>query len=120
MGPAVAITMLFTIAAAMSLGPAILTVGSLFGMFDPRTAAKAHLYRRIGASVARWPVPILVASTAVVMVGAIFVPTYRQNYDDRQYQPQGAPANLGFQAADRHFPKSKLFSEMPMVESDNT
>jgi RND superfamily putative drug exporter len=53
------------------------------------------------------------------MLGAIFVPTYRQNYDDRQYQPANAPANLGFQAADRHFPKSKLFSEMLMVESDH-
>ena len=96
MGPAVAITMLFTIAAAMTLGPAILTVGSLFGMFDPRAAAKAHLYRRIGTSVVRWPVPVLVASSAIVMLGAIFVPSYRQNYDDRQYQPASAPANLGF------------------------
>jgi RND superfamily putative drug exporter len=60
-----------------------------------------------------------VASSAVVMLGAIFVPTYRQNYDDRQYQPANAPANLGFQAADRHFPKSKLFSEMLMVETDH-
>ncbi len=119
MGPAVAITMLFTIAAAMTLGPALLTVGSLFGMFDPRQAAKAHLYRRIGASVVRWPVPILVASSAVVLIGAIFVPTYRQNYDDRQYQPRDAPANLGFTAADRHFPKSKLFSEMLMIETDH-
>ncbi|AOS93217.1 MMPL/RND family transporter [Mycobacterium intracellulare] len=117
MGPAVAITMLFTIAAAMTLGPAVLTVGSLFGMFDPRTSTKGLLYRRIGASVVRWPVPILAASSAIVMIGAIFVPTYRQNYDDRQYQPAGAPANLGFQAADRHFPKSKLFSEMLMVET---
>lgn len=119
MGPAVAITMLFTIAAAMTLGPAVLTVGSLFGMFDPRTSTKGVLYRRIGASVVRWPVPILVASTALVMLGAIFVPTYRQNYDDRQYQPASAPANLGFQAADRHFPRSKLFSEMLMVETDH-
>ncbi|KAA8969230.1 RND family transporter [Mycobacterium sp.] len=119
MGPAVAISMLFTIAAAMTLGPAILTVGSLFGMFEPRQAAKAHLYRRIGASVVRWPVPILAASSAVVMLGAIFVPTYRQNYDDRQYQPRDAPANLGFAAADRHFSRSKLFSEMLMVETDH-
>lgn len=119
MGPAVAITMLFTIAAAMTLGPALLTVGSLFGMFDPRSDSKGRLYRRIGASVVRWPVPILVASSAIVMVGAIFVPTYRQNYDDRQYQPRNAPANLGFQAADRHFPKSKLFSEMLMIETDH-
>src|SRR5271156_5687296 len=119
MGPAVAVSMLFTIAAALSLGPALLTVGSLFGMFEPKSKAKAHLYRRIGASVVRWPVPILAASSAVVMLGAVFVPTYRQNYDDRQYQPANAPANLGFAAADRHFPKSKLFSEMLMVETDH-
>ncbi|OBF82733.1 hypothetical protein A5791_03995 [Mycobacterium sp. 852002-51163_SCH5372311] len=119
MGPAVAIAMLFTITAALTLGPAILTVGSLLGLFDPRRAAKAHLYRRIGTSVVRWPVPILVASAAAVLLGAIFVPTYRQNYDDRQYQPHNAPANQGFAAADRHFPKSKLFSEMLMIETDH-
>jgi RND superfamily putative drug exporter len=64
-------------------------------------------------------VPILAASSAAVMLGAIFVPTYRQNYDDRQYQPQNGSANQGFAAADRHFPKSKLFSEMLMIESDH-
>jgi RND superfamily putative drug exporter len=119
MGPAVAIAMLFTITAALTLGPAFLTVGSLFGLFDPKSKAKAQLYRRIGASVIRWPVPILAASTAAVALGAIFVPTYRQNYDDRQYQPHSGPANQGFAAADRHFPKSKLFSEMLMVETDH-
>ncbi|MBZ4522624.1 MMPL/RND family transporter [Mycobacterium avium] len=119
MGPAVAISMLFTIAAALTLGPAFLTVGTLFGLFDPRSKATAQLYRRFGTSVVRWPVPILVASAAAVLLGAVFVPTYRQNYDDRQYQPHNAPANLGFAAADRHFPKSKLFSEMLMIESDH-
>ncbi|BCZ20258.1 RND family transporter [Mycobacterium senriense] len=119
MGPAVAISMLFTISAALTLGPAFLTVGSLFGLFDPKSKAKAHLYRRIGTSVVRWPVPILFASSAAVLLGAIFVPTYRQNYDDRQYQPIKGLANQGFAAADRHFPKSKLFSEMLMIESDH-
>jgi putative drug exporter of the RND superfamily len=119
MGPAVAISMLFTITAALTLGPAFLTVGSLFGLFDPKSKAKAHLYRRIGTSVVRWPVPVLAASAAAVLLGAIFVPTYRQNYDDREYQPRSGSANQGFQAADRHFPKSKLFSEMLMIESDH-
>jgi putative drug exporter of the RND superfamily len=119
MGPAVAIGMLLTIAAALTLGPALLTVGSVFGLFDPRRRAGAHLYRRIGTSVVRWPVPILAASAAVVMIGAVFVPTYRQNYDDRAYQPANAPANQGFAAADRHFSQSKLFSELLMVESDH-
>lgn len=119
MGPAVAISMLLTIAAALTLSPSLLTVGSLFGLFDPKHKVKAHTYRRIAASIARWPVPILAASMAVVVAGAVFVPTYRVNYDDRQYQPASAPANRGFQAADRHFDKSKLFSEMLFVKADH-
>lgn len=119
MGPAVAIAMLVTISAALTLGPAILTVGSLFGLFDPKRLVRGHLYRRIAASVVRWPVPILAASCAVVMIGALFVPTYRVSYDDRAYQPADAAANQGFAASDRHFPQSKLFSEMLMVESDH-
>ena len=119
MGPAVAITMLFTIAAALTLAPALLTLGSIFGLYEPRTKVKGALYRRIGASVVRWPKPILAASAAVVMIGAVFVPTYKQNYDDRQYQPASASARKGFAAADRHFPPSKLFSEMLMIETDH-
>ena len=119
MGPAVAITMLFTIAAALTLGPALLTLGSLFGLMDPRGTAQGLLYRRIGTSVVRWPVPVLAASAAAVMLGAIFVPTYQVNYDDRQYQPRNTGSNQGFEAADRHYPKSKLFSEMLMVETDH-
>src|ERR1700739_2177692 len=119
MGPAVAITMLFTIAAALTLGPALLTLGSLFGLMDPRGTAQGLLYRRIGTSVVRWPVPVLAASAAAVMLGAIFVPTYPVNYDDREYQPRDTGSNQGFEAADRHYPKSKLFSEMLMVETDH-
>jgi transport protein len=119
MGPAVAISMLFTIAAALTLAPALLTLGSLFGLFDPKKTTRGNLYRRIGASVVRWPVPILAASTAVVVLGAIFVPSYRVSYDDRAYQPATGAANQGFTASDRHFPSSKLFTEMMMVESDH-
>ena len=119
MGPAVAISMLFTIAAALTLAPALLTLGTLFGLFDPKQPHRGRLYRRIGASVVRWPVPILAASTAVVLLGAIFVPSYQVSYDDRAYQPGTGAANQGFTASDRHFPPSKLFTEMMMVESDH-
>ncbi|MBS9533603.1 RND family transporter [Mycobacterium sp. M1] len=119
MGPAVAISMVLTVAGALTIGPAVLSVGSLFGLFDPRQQVKARLYRRIATSVVRWPKPVLTASCAVVLIGAVFMPTYRVNFDDRSYQPADAPAKAGFAAADRHFPPSKLFSEMLMVESDH-
>ncbi|CAJ1510725.1 RND family transporter [[Mycobacterium] holstebronense] len=119
MGPAVAISMVLTVVGALTLGPAILCVGSLFGLFDPKRTVKARLYRRIATSVVRWPKPILTASAALVTAGAVFVPTYEVSFDDRTYQPHDSAANLGFAAADRHFPQSKLFSEMLMIESDH-
>ena len=97
MGPAVAVTMLFTIAAALTLGPALLTLGSLFGLVRPERRRLRRVC--IGGSGRAWcggrcrssrPVPLL------VMVGAIFVPTYRVNYDDRQYQPARFPVQSGF------------------------
>ncbi|BBX24729.1 putative membrane protein, MmpL [Mycolicibacter terrae] len=119
MGPAVAISMVLTVTGALTLGPAVLSVGSLIGLFDPRQQVKARLYRRIATSVVRWPKPILTASAAVVTAGAVFVPTYQVSFDDRTYQPRDSAANQGFAAADRHFARSKLFSEMLMVESDH-
>jgi RND superfamily putative drug exporter len=119
MGPAVAISMVLTVTGALTLGPAVLSVGSLIGLFDPRQQVKARLYRRIATSVVRWPKPILTASAAVVAAGAVFVPTYQVSFDDRTYQPRDSAANQGFAAADRHFARSKLFSEMLMVESDH-
>lgn len=119
MGPAVAISMVLTVVGALTLGPAVLSVGSLIGLFDPKRQAKARLYRRIATSVVRWPKPILTASAALVAAGAVFVPTYQVSFDDRTYQPRDSAANLGFAAADRHFARSKLFSEMLMVESDH-
>ncbi|OMC16241.1 hypothetical protein A5735_08705 [Mycolicibacter heraklionensis] len=119
MGPAVAISMVLTVVGALTLAPAILSVGSMFGLFDPRRTAKARLYRRIATGVVRWPKPILTASAAAVTAGAVFAPTYQVSFDDRTYQPHNSAANLGFAAADRHFAKSKLFSEMLMVESDH-
>ncbi|MCV7165744.1 MMPL family transporter, partial [Mycobacterium stomatepiae] len=111
--------MVLTVMGALTLGPAILSVGSLFGLFDPKRTAKARLYRRIATSVVRWPKPILTASAALVAAGAVFVPTYQVSFDDRTYQPRNSAANQGFAAADRHFARSKLFSEMLMVESDH-
>src|ERR1700740_2233613 len=69
MGPAVATRLLLTIAAALTLGPALLTVGSRFGLLDPKGKAKGLLYRRIGTSVVRWPGPILAARAPLVMPG---------------------------------------------------
>jgi putative drug exporter of the RND superfamily len=60
-----------------------------------------------------------VASCAVALVGLLALPGYRVSYEDRPYMPQDTPANIGWAAADRHFPESRMRPEVLMIESDH-
>ncbi len=95
MGVPVAIGMLVVVAAAITLGPAVLFVGSRLGLFESKRAAQGRLWRRVGTAVVRWPAPILVASAVVVLIGMVALPGYTTSYNDRYYMPASAPANLG-------------------------
>ncbi len=53
------------------------------------------------------------------MVGLLALPGYRVSYEDRPYMPQDTPANIGWAAADRHFPESRMRPEVLMIESDH-
>ncbi|AKC40854.1 MmpL family protein [Mycolicibacterium phlei] len=119
MGIPCSMGLLVAVTAALTLGPALLTVGSHFGWFDAKRPIKTRRWRRIGASVARWPVPILIASATAVLVGVITLPTLRISYNEREHQPTNTLSNVGYQAADRHFPQSKLSPEMLLIEADH-
>ena len=62
--------------------------------------------------VVRWPGRLLVASGAVVLVGCLTLPSYHPNYDDRIYVADDVPSKPGYIAADRHFPVSRLNTDM--------
>ncbi|WP_128383029.1 RND family transporter [Mycobacteroides abscessus] len=110
---------LVAVAASLTFGPAVLALGSRFGIFDPKRKADSGIWRKVGTVTVRWPGRILVVSSVVVMIGSITLPTYKPNYNDRIYIAGDVPANQGYAAADRHFPVSKLNSDMLMVESDH-
>jgi RND superfamily putative drug exporter len=119
MGVPVAIGMLVVVAAALTLGPAVLFIGSRFGLFEAKRAPRGRLWRRVGTAVVRWPAPILVASAVVVLIGMIALPGYRTSYNDRYYLPGSAPANLGYAAADRHFSQARMNPDILMVDADH-
>ncbi|OBJ48872.1 hypothetical protein A9W95_03460 [Mycobacterium sp. 1423905.2] len=104
---------------ALTLGPAVLTVGSRFGLFDPKRRLSFRGWRRVGTVVVRWPLPVLAATCAVALVGLLALPGYRINYNDRAYLPTDIPANEGFAAADRHFSQARMKPEILMIESDH-
>jgi RND superfamily putative drug exporter len=120
LGVPLAIGMVIVVLAALTLGPAVITVASRFGnVLEPKRAMRVRGWRKIGAAVVRWPGPILVATIALALVGLLTLPGYKTNYNDRNYMPPDLPANEGYAAADRHFSQARMNPELLLIESDH-
>ncbi len=119
LGYPLAIGMLVVVFAALTLGAAVIAIGSRFGLFEPKRKMNTHMWRRVGTAVVRWPAPILAASMALALVGLLALPSYTTNYNDRNYLPKTIPANVGYAAADRHFPQARMNPELLLVETDH-
>lgn len=119
LGAPCAIGMLTMVAGALTLGPAIITVGGRFGLFDPKRKIKTRGWRRLGAAVVRWPAPILAAASATALVGLLALPSFTTSYNDRKYLPSTTPSNIGYATADRHFSSARLNPDLMLVQTDH-
>jgi putative drug exporter of the RND superfamily len=119
MGAPCAVGMTVAVAVALTLVPAVLAVGSRFGLLDPKRTLQVRGWRRVGTAVVRWPGPIFVATCAVALVGLLALPGYKVSYKDRDYIPKTVPGNVGMAAAERHFSQARMQPEILMVESDH-
>jgi putative drug exporter of the RND superfamily len=117
MGIPSAIGLVVVLLAALTLAPAVLAVGSRFGLLDSKRAAKTRGWRRIGTAVVRWPVPILAAAIAIALVGLLALPGYKTSYNDRKYIPADLPANVGYAAAERHFSAARMNPDILLVDA---
>ena len=119
LGVPCAVGMLVTVAVALTLVPAVLAVGSRFGLFDPKRRIRVYRWRRIGTAIVRWPVPILAGACAIALLGLLTLPGYKTSYNDRLYLPKDIPANQGYAAAERHFSQARMMPEILLLESDH-
>jgi RND superfamily putative drug exporter len=120
LGVPAALGILVAVAVALTLVPAIVAAGSRFGLFDPKQRINSRRWRRVGTAIVRWPAPILIATVALSLIGLLTLPGYRPSYNDQKYLPQDIPANMGYAAAKRHFPESRLAPpDLLMIESDH-
>ena len=110
---------LIALMASLTLGPAMVTIGSRFGRFEPKRRMRTQGWRRIGTAIVRWPGPILAVACAIALVGLLALPGYHTSYDIRPYLPATAPANTGYAAAERHFSRARLEPELMMIETDH-
>jgi RND superfamily putative drug exporter len=118
LGVPLAVGMVVAVLVALTLGPAIITVASRFGLLEPKRAMRIRFWRRLGAAVVRWPGLILTLTILLALVGLLTLPGYQPSYNDRKYLPADLPANEGFAAAERHFPVARMNPEMLLVETD--
>ena len=118
LGVPLAAGMVVAVLVALTLGPAIITVASRFGLLEPKRAMRIRYWRRLAAMVVRWPGWVLFLTIAVALIGLIMLPGYQPNYNDRKYLPASLPANEGFAAAERHFPIARMNPEILLVESN--
>ncbi len=111
--------MVAAVAVALTLIPAVLLVGSRFGLFEPKRRVRVRRWRRMGTAIVRWPAPMLATACVVAMIGLLALPGYKTSYNDRLYVPQDIPANMGYAAAERHFPQSRMMPDILLVEADH-
>ncbi|MCV7247846.1 MMPL family transporter [Mycobacterium koreense] len=114
-----ALGMLIVIAGAMTAGPAVIAIGSRFGLLEPRRKASAHRWRRIGTATVRWPAPVFAASLVTVVIGVLIMPTMKISFNDRYYIPSDLPSNVGYDAAEQHFSAARLNPDILMIEADH-
>jgi RND superfamily putative drug exporter len=115
-----AVGIIIAVLVALTLGPALIALGGRFGLFEPKRTINARRWRRIGTAVVRWPAPILIATLAVALIGLLTLPNYKPSYNDQKFIPDSIPANVGYAAAERHFPGSRMMMpEILLVETDH-
>ncbi len=120
MGFPLAIGMVMVVAMALTMGPALISVCTRFGrILEPRKNTRTAGWHRVGTATVRWPGAILVGAVVAALVGLIALPGYHTTYNDRIYLPKDVAANIGYDAAFRHFSQAKMNPDLMMVESDH-
>src|SRR4051794_6546095 len=119
LGIPAAVGVVVALLASLTLAPAVLVVGSRFGLLEPKRKTAKRGWRRIGTAIVRWPGPILVATMALAFVGLAALSGYKVSYDVSRYMPASAGSNVGYAAAERHFSKARLNPELLMIETDH-
>ena len=115
-----AVGVLVAVVVAITLIPAVITVGSHFSLFEPKRRINDGVWRRVGTAIVRWPAPIFVATLAVTLVGLLTLPGYKPSYNDQKFIPKDIPGNLGYEAAARHFPPSAMMApDVLLVETNH-
>lgn len=118
-GLACAIGVLTAMLAALTLTPALIALAERRNLIKPPRPSIARRWRRIGVVVTRWPKPVLVTSSALILALAIPLCGMSLGWDETAATPADAESNRGYQAADGHFGPDQLLPDVVTIETDH-
>jgi RND superfamily putative drug exporter len=119
LGPPCAVSMVVAVLGALTLGPALLTLGSKIGWIQPRKARAHPVWRSVGTVIARWPVPMILTAALIIPLCILGLTNYKVSYNDRDFAPASVESVAGYGAADKHYPKSWLNNDIVYIKSDH-
>jgi putative drug exporter of the RND superfamily len=116
-GPALAVSIAVAFLAAITLLPAMLTLGGRRGWVKPRRELTNRFWRRTGIYIVRRPAAYLTASLVVLIPLAGCVSLLHTSYDARTTLPPSAESNVGMAVIEQHFPASITAPQYVFIQS---
>ena len=118
LGPPCFVGMVVAVLGALTLGPAMLTLGGRIPWLQ-QSKTPGPMWRRLGTAIARWPAAMIIVAALAIPLCLLLLTTYAVSYNDRDFVPDSIESVKGYAAADRHFPKSQLSVDSVYVQSDH-
>ncbi len=118
-GPAISISIIVALLAAISFLPALLVLAGRRGWIKPRRELTTRMWRITGTRVVRRPRIHLVGSLIILIALAACTSAMRFNYDDLKSMPATVDSSKGYEAMNHHFPMNSLTPMVMFVRSSH-
>ncbi len=121
-GPALAVAILVTLIAGLTLAPALLAISGHY-LFWPRhqrlarTGGPDGFFARLAAAVSRHPGLVAVALLVALLIPAGFVPQMKTNFDTLAELPATSDARAGYDVVAAHLGKGKLVQSTGLINA---
>jgi RND superfamily putative drug exporter len=117
LGIPLAVGMVVAVLVALTLGPAMITVASRFGLLEPKRAMRIRFWRRRTPG-RRWPGWILLATVILALVDLLTLrATSPATTTENTYQP--TCRRTGIRRGRTAFPVARMNPELLLVETDH-
>lgn len=104
---------------SLTLTPALIALASRADLVKPPQRERLRRrWRRIGTHVARWPAPILVATSVFVLIMLLGLPGVPIGWDETASTSPDTEANRGYRAVNQHFDANHVQPDVVTIEAD--